>query len=317
MYRQPLRRELTFGEIFRTLLKIFGALLLIGLVGLCCTSGVMLLILGGSVTALLAWFVGIWNSIVQYNNLKPNLPATIPLQTTPITYQQPNSILTELPTYMLPTSTLTIYDTPINTPIHIHCPGAPSCLPLPKPTTTLTPTIIFAPPNLTTDPNAPNLPATPTSLPFSNYTGEYLIWTPTNMPLYGFTIDLPLGWYLSEERGAPGDYCGLGHDIANYIVAPIAGGQIFIHLLCEGGDGESYGCPPDYALLDKERGIVRVKIRNNEYEYLHYSINNNIAQCRDGWKITEKITMIADYTQFMGAIDFPLVDRIVLSVRNK
>ena len=95
--------EPSFGYIFKIILKILGGLFLIGLVGLCFTSIVMLIMLGGSVTALLAWFVGVWNSFSQYNNIYPIPPTPFPSQTAPMLIPTPQTFPTLISTPTSPT----------------------------------------------------------------------------------------------------------------------------------------------------------------------------------------------------------------------
>jgi hypothetical protein len=253
-----------------------GGLFLIGLIGFCCTSVVMLLILGGSATALLAWFAGIWNSIAQYNNLQPSTSIAITLQAPPAIIQQPNISLipTERAEVNLPTWT--------------------------PPSSELMYTI------------------TPTSLPLSSNDGQYYSWSTWDMPLMGFTIDLPQGWYLGEKRKTfVGNACGLGHDIADYSVSPIIGSEITINFICGPRGWEGSACLDETTILDEDRGIVRGKITNNEYLYEYFSRNKNGIECMDGWKITDIVVMMADYKVTAGPIQLPIVDRIVLSVHKK
>jgi len=201
----------------------------------------------------------------------------------------------------------------LSTPIPIQTPQGT----VQQPRIILTELPTTLPPTWTVVPGVPILKETPTSLPFSTNNGEYYVWTTTDIPLYGFTIDLMQGWYLTEKRLNVGDACGLGHDLANYIVAPMIGSEIDINFLCGARGWAFAGCPDEIAILDESRGIVRVKVTNNEYLYEHYSKNQNVMECVDGWKITDNVAMMADYKVTMGPIELPIVDRIILSVHNK
>ena len=256
-------REPSFGYIFKIILKIMGALFLVGLIGLCLTSVVMLFILGGSAAALLAWFAGVWNNIAQYNNLQPNTTASIPTQAIPAIVQNPNVDL-------FPTNEIIPSISPYSTPI--------------------------------------------------------LIWHWQAIPLYGYKVELPDGWYVEEERlSLPSGACNLGHDLANYKIFNLNGNEtqsiIQVQFLCWARGGTQVPlCPNESQILDESLGIIRSKISENEYHYGHFTRSNSVLYCFDGWPVADggdgmTVNEIADYTQNAGTINPQVIDRIVTSIK--
>jgi hypothetical protein len=191
--------------------------------------------------------------------------------------------------------------------------------------TNTTPTLLS-----TTNPNTiavytPNPRIESTSIPIAIQTfpvptpTQYIEngWSQKDLAMDGFLIEIPDSWSIQEEIVSTDDVCGLGKGLANYRLRDYGNYQdLFIQFICGARGGEDSYCPPETQILDEERGIARSKIKPNEFQYWHFTRNNNTIQCLDGWKVTDQVVLMA-YYKSTAVIDLATADYIVLSVHKK
>ncbi len=166
-------------------------------------------------------------------------------------------------------------------------------------------------------------------------------WQTQKIDLFGFTLDLPQNWTITETNRRPEStddpmFPIMGHDCADYEIAnPDGSERLYINPICGYADGSGDACPLDTVLLETrgETGVLVRYVEESSGRYIFSEARFATLLDRSGeikqmlcFRPPVMVFEIPNFTQFVqveyqfsGApenreVALAIVDRIVTSL---
>lgn len=182
--------------------------------------------------------------------------------------------------------------TPINTPHRPDATRAPGFTPIPYAAQTRT---LLA------------------STPYASQTPRFR-WV--DLDPFGLRMELPDDW--SWTRDLFDTPCTYGEVRGKWILTSQAGDYLELTLSCPQMHGKGYGPCTQPVILDAERQIYRVEQLLALTLYSKYYYVDGEMECAAmGWPVGEWYLLGAYYNRQTFQPNYPVVDRILLSIQNK
>jgi hypothetical protein len=182
--------------------------------------------------------------------------------------------------------------------------------PIPIADVTLTPSLFYftAMNSPTGDKNTPKYVPTQTNPP---------PWHWEAMPSVGLQVKIPNDWSMNGEIFE--HECGtFGGALTTYTLTSPASDYLQIYVTCPPMVHVRLGPCYSPVILDESRRIFREEAVLILATYSEYSYDKNEMQCPQfGWPVGDKYVLGAYYNRNTFKPNYPVVDRIMLSVRKK